>query len=97
MIEMFGKLGMGWLPDYPDFRDYTVEQASVKAMLATSRCRKTAKGRLACFCRFKGMVPSDRKSGFAWFLHRQCGRCDGGVFREEGIWKTCRGIETLPL
>lgn len=28
------KLGMGWLPDYPDFRDYTGEQKEVKAMLA---------------------------------------------------------------
>lgn len=43
--EVIGKLGMGWLPDYPDFRDHTVEhnkvsprlkslgQDSVKAML----------------------------------------------------------------
>jgi len=26
-------LGMGWLPDYPDFRDYTVEQDQVPARL----------------------------------------------------------------
>jgi len=32
-METIEKLGMGWLPDYPDFRDYTVEQASMKAML----------------------------------------------------------------
>lgn len=25
MVEIVEKLGMGWLPDYPDFRDYTVE------------------------------------------------------------------------
>jgi C1A family cysteine protease len=31
------KLGMGWLPDYPDFRDYTVEQDSMKAMLTKAR------------------------------------------------------------
>lgn len=34
MIETTGKLGLGWLPDYPDFRDYTVEEESVKTMLA---------------------------------------------------------------
>lgn len=26
--------GLGWLPDYPDFRDYTVEEKSMKTMLA---------------------------------------------------------------
>jgi C1A family cysteine protease len=34
MIEPTGKLGLGWLPDYPDFRDYTIEEKSVKLMLA---------------------------------------------------------------
>ncbi len=33
MSEIIGKLGMGWLPDYPDFRDYTAEKNSVKIML----------------------------------------------------------------
>ncbi len=33
MAEMAEKLGMGWLPDYPDFRDYTVEQAQVSSRL----------------------------------------------------------------
>jgi C1A family cysteine protease len=55
MAEMIEKLGMGWLPDYPDFRDYTVEQTevaprlkllgqkdSVKAMLTKAGVAKTA-------------------------------------------------------
>ncbi|MEI6677040.1 MAG: C1 family peptidase [Mariniphaga sp.] len=33
MSEMNGKIGMGWLPDYPDFRDYTAENDSVLTML----------------------------------------------------------------
>jgi len=33
MAEMIEKLGMGWLPDYPDFRDYTVEQTEVAPKL----------------------------------------------------------------
>src|SRR5664279_2758163 len=33
MNEKIEKLGMGWLPDYPDFRDYTVENEAVKTML----------------------------------------------------------------
>ena len=35
MSEMNGKVGMGWLPDYPDFRDYTAEKDSVLTMLRT--------------------------------------------------------------
>jgi C1A family cysteine protease len=34
MSEATGKLGLGWLPDYPDYRDYTIEEKSVKKMLA---------------------------------------------------------------
>ena len=56
MSEMIDTLGMGWLPDYPDFRDYTVEsnevvpklkllgqKDSVKAMLAKVGAKKSAK------------------------------------------------------
>jgi C1A family cysteine protease len=56
MSETIQKFGMGWLPDYPDFRDYTVEhnqvasrlkalgqKASVKAMLSKVGVAKRAK------------------------------------------------------
>jgi C1A family cysteine protease len=33
MAEEMEKMGMGWLPDYPDFRDYTAEQDTVSAKL----------------------------------------------------------------
>ena len=33
MSEMIGKPGLGWLPDYPDFRDYTAKEGAVKTML----------------------------------------------------------------
>jgi len=46
MIEMFGKLGMGWLPDYPDFRDYTVEHNAVNGMLAKVGTSKPLKAGL---------------------------------------------------
>jgi hypothetical protein len=29
MAEKRVKRGMGWRPDYPDFRDYTIEQGEV--------------------------------------------------------------------
>jgi len=51
MSETIQKLGMGWLPDYPDFRDYTIEHDkvapgptdSVKGMLAKVGVFKPAK------------------------------------------------------
>ncbi len=56
MNEIKEKLGMGWLPDYPDFRDYTAEQDevaprlkllgqedSVKAMLTKAGVAKPVK------------------------------------------------------
>jgi hypothetical protein len=56
MTEMIEKPGMGWLPDYPDFRDITVETVkvspklkelgqadSVKAMLTKAGVAKQAK------------------------------------------------------
>jgi len=33
MADTMKKLGMGWLPDYPDFRDYTVERDKVSNRL----------------------------------------------------------------
>ena len=59
MSETIQKFGMGWLPDYPDFRDYTVEhnqvasrlkalgqKDSVKAMLSKVGVAKRAKATL---------------------------------------------------
>jgi len=33
MSEMLGKFGMGWLPDYPDFRDRTIDYNQVPERL----------------------------------------------------------------
>jgi C1A family cysteine protease len=33
MSETNEKLGMGWLPDYPDFRDYSLDHESIKPMI----------------------------------------------------------------
>ena len=34
------KFGMGWLADYPDFRDYTEETAEIKLALRPTGVRK---------------------------------------------------------
>jgi C1A family cysteine protease len=41
MSETNVKQGLGWLPDYPDFRDYSVEQKSIKTMLTPTGVVKT--------------------------------------------------------
>lgn len=46
MSETNERLGMGWLPDYPDFRDYTEEQKSVKTMLTKAGVTKAVKAGL---------------------------------------------------
>jgi hypothetical protein len=36
MGEIYKKAGMGWLPDYPDFRDFTTEHDSLTPRLKGS-------------------------------------------------------------
>jgi len=36
-METIAKRGMGWLPDYPDFRDYTVESEQISPILKKVR------------------------------------------------------------
>ena len=43
MSETIEKFGMGWLPDYPDFRDYTEEHEDVNKILAPTGVIKAAK------------------------------------------------------
>lgn len=46
MSETTSRLGMGWLPDYPDCRDYTVENKTMKAMLTKAGVAKPTKAKL---------------------------------------------------
>ncbi len=46
MEEMMEKLGMGWLPDLPDFRDYTAEQDEVTNKLKNLGQKDSIKGML---------------------------------------------------
>jgi len=63
MIEMFGKLGMGWLPDYPDFRDYTVEHDAVNGMLAKVGAAKPLKAGLAATADLRPWCPPIEDQG----------------------------------
>jgi len=70
MDKSVEKLGMGWLPDYPDFRDYTVERDevatklkllgqkdSVKAMIKRVGVEKPAKKKLPVDCDLRKWCP----------------------------------------
>lgn len=46
MSETVGKFGMGWVPDYPDFRDYTPEHEKVRSMLQKARVAGPTKASL---------------------------------------------------
>jgi C1A family cysteine protease len=41
MSEIIERPGKGWLPDYPDFRDYTQEHEKISGVLAPTRVLKT--------------------------------------------------------
>jgi len=41
MVYMRGKYGMGWIPDYPDLRDYTEKTEEIKSVLAPTGLLRT--------------------------------------------------------
>ncbi|HEY9751676.1 MAG TPA: C1 family peptidase [Coleofasciculaceae cyanobacterium] len=47
MTDLFEHRGMGWLRDYPDFRDYTIEHDSIAPKLQALGQTKSIKGMLA--------------------------------------------------
>jgi C1A family cysteine protease len=47
MSETIQKFGMGWLPDYPDFRDYTVEHNKVASSLKALGQKDSVKAMLS--------------------------------------------------
>lgn len=49
MSESIKNIGLGWLPDYPDFRDYTMEQETVKSLLSRTGVLKKNKITLPVF------------------------------------------------
>jgi len=63
MNEMNEKPGLGWLPDYPDFRDYTEEEKSVKAMLKKVGVEKAAKVTLPATIDLRAWCPPIENQG----------------------------------
>ena len=56
------QMGMGWLPDLPDYRDYTSEHEEIKPMLEEMKVSEP-ENKLTLLYRLEVVVFSDRKSG----------------------------------
>jgi len=54
MSERFEKPAMGWLPDYPDFRDYTAQTETISALMKKARVSGSGKkAKLPATCDFR--------------------------------------------
>lgn len=63
MSEKIESYGMGWLPDYPDFRDYTEEEKSVKVMLTKVGVAKAPKASLPATADLRAWCPPIENQG----------------------------------
>jgi C1A family cysteine protease len=63
MSEIIQRSGLGWLPDYPDFRDYTEDEKSVKAMLTKVGVTKTLKAALPTSVDLRAWCPPVENQG----------------------------------
>lgn len=48
MEHTSGQMHMGWLPDYPDFRDYTVKHDEVASSRKALGQKDSVKARASC-------------------------------------------------
>jgi len=49
MAEVITRPAMGWLPDYPDFRDYTIEHAGVSSKHRRYGQKESIKSKTSCW------------------------------------------------
>jgi hypothetical protein len=99
MDEMIKTFGMGWLPDYPDFRDYTAQQEEVAPKLKRLGQKDSVNGMLK-----KAGVAGPRKAKLPASVNLRpwCAPIEdqgqlGSCTANAGLWKTYRRFETLPL
>ena len=60
---MIGKQSFGWLPDYPDFRDYTTEHSAVNHLLSRIGVDKSLKGSLPASADLRAWCPPVEDQG----------------------------------
>jgi C1A family cysteine protease len=100
MSEIADKVGMGWLPDYPDFRDHTTEHEeiparskafgqkdSIKVMLAKVGVAKIARASLPISVDLKSWFSPVEDQGSLGSCAANAGIGICRIFRKEGFWK----------
>ena len=63
MAETFAGCGMGWLPDYPDFRDYTPEHNTIQPLLKQMKVGKAVKAPLPATADLRAWCPPIEDQG----------------------------------
>ena len=63
MNKVIERLGMGWLPDYPDFRDYTPEHRIIESMLKKAKVEESAKVNLPASVDLREWCPPIENQG----------------------------------
>jgi len=63
MAEQVEAHGLGWLPDYPDFRDYTAEHKTVQPLLKQMKVGKAVKASLPASVDLRAWCPPIEDQG----------------------------------
>ena len=63
MAEQVEAHGLGWLPDYPDFRDYTAEHKTVQPLLKQIKVGKAVKASLPASVDLRAWCPPIEDQG----------------------------------
>ena len=90
-------VGLGWLRDLPDFRDYTSRRREDRAAPRGDRHRAAPGHRGAGEGRPAGVLLAGRGPGLAGLVHRQRGRRDGRVLRAARVRQVHRRVAAVPL
>ena len=63
MLTAYQIQGLGWLPDYPDQRDYTDEHAAVRPLLASVGAARPVKSGLPANVDLRQWMLTESRSG----------------------------------
>ena len=97
VAEERGPVGLGWLRDLPDFRDYTSESAPIASQLETIGVARPQALSLAAQVDLRAVLLADREPGLSRLLHGERDRRPRRVLRAARARQVHRRVATLPL
>lgn len=89
------KYAMGWIPDYPDLRDYTEKTEEVKKVLMQTQLLK--KKTLPKSVDLREWCSPVEDQGMLGSCTSPCRCWNHRVLREKVLWKAHRCLKTFPL